>query len=444
MYCEPVRPFVAEAGAGLSAQQLTDDLLHLSDVAGKRIIHTRLRNTVTVQEENAAAALEVMSRWAINPKWLVYLPPTMSPCAAAAEGQYLEFPSEAFEYYRGCGVERVMCQEKHMGSRAIVVTCRNKDVARTRFGITNSEAGAIYTRTGRPFFKDAALEGGLLEAVCNALESTGFWDEFDTGWAVFDCELMPWSLKAQELLRTQYAATGAAARESIAAALTAIEFTLSRMAGADETSAGLAVMAERFRQRAMAVDAYTRAYRHYVWAVDGIADIRLAPFQLLATENEVHALKDHRWHMDTLRKLCEAGSPILMATQWKEVDLEAADSVAEVTRWWETLTGSGGEGMVVKPLGTVKQDGGKLFQPAIKVRGREYLRIIYGPEYTQPEHIERLRARHLGQKRSLALREYVLGIEALERFVRHEPLRQVHECVFGVLALESEPVDPRL
>ena len=80
----------------------------------------------------------------------------------------------------------------------------------------------------------------------------------------------------------------------------------------------------------------------------------------------------------------------------------------------------------------------------MKCRGREYLRIIYGPEYTSPEHLERLRKRGLARKRALALREFALGIESLERFVRTEPLRRVHECVFGVLALESEPVDPRL
>jgi protein phosphatase len=76
--------------------------------------------------------------------------------------------------------------------------------------------------------------------------------------------------------------------------------------------------------------------------------------------------------------------------------------------------------------------------------GPKYLRIIYGPDYTMPEHLERLRERGLGAKRGMALREFALGIEALERFVRREPLRRVHECVFAVLALESEPVDPRL
>jgi protein phosphatase len=113
-------------------------------------------------------------------------------------------------------------------------------------------------------------------------------------------------------------------------------------------------------------------------------------------------------------------------------------------KWWEEMTDRGGEGMVVKPLSFIARGNRGLVQPAVKCRGREYLRIIYGPEYTLPENLERLRSRGLATKRSLALREFALGVEGLERFVRREPLRRVHECVFGVLALESEPVDPRL
>ncbi|GAB3845813.1 hypothetical protein GCM10028822_04890 [Hymenobacter terrigena] len=47
-------------------------------------------------------------------------------------------------------------------------------------------------------------------------------------------------------------------------------------------------------------------------------------------------------------------------------------------------------------------------------------------------------------KRYLALCEFALGVEGLERFVARQPLRRVHQCFFGVLSLESEAVDPRL
>lgn len=133
-----------------------------------------------------------------------------------------------------------------------------------------------------------------------------------------------------------------------------------------------------------------------------------------------------------------------MATPYKVVDLSDTENQKQGVQWWQELTENGGEGMVVKPLDFVMKGKRGLVQPAVKVRGSEYLRIIYGPEYTAKEHIERLRQRNLGTKRSIALREFALGIEALERFLRREPLRRVHECVFGVLALESELVDPRL
>jgi len=87
---------------------------------------------------------------------------------------------------------------------------------------------------------------------------------------------------------------------------------------------------------------------------------------------------------------------------------------------------------------------GRLVQPGVKCRGPEYLRIIYGPEYLRPDQLRRLRSRGLGRKRSMALREYALGLESLDRFVAGDPLWRVHEAVFAVLALESEPVAPRL
>ena len=141
--------------------------------------------------------------------------------------------------------------------------------------------------------------------------------------------------------------------------------------------------------------------------------------------------------VDSLRE------PLLQTTRRLVVDLGDPASRAEGVTWWEELTAAGGEGMVVKPLANLVRDP-QLVQPGLKVRGREYLRIIYGPDYTEPGNLERLRQRNLSRKRSLALREYALGIEAVERLVAGEPLWRVHEAVFGVLALESEPVDPRL
>jgi protein phosphatase len=186
------------------------------------------------------------------------------------------------------------------------------------------------------------------------------------------------------------------------------------------------------------------AYRRYCWPVNGIDDYRLAPFHLLAAEQRIFTDRDHEWHMRTLHRLCASAPDWLLATPFRVVDLADAQDTDAACRWWEELTGKGGEGMVVKPFDFIAHGGKGLIQPALKCRGREYLRIIYGPEYTPPERLAILRRRAVGAKRSLALREFALGVESLERFVAGQPLRKVHECVFGVLALESEPVDPRL
>lgn len=441
IYAEPARPFLPEGGAEtavLSAQHREDDILDLADVAGKRIVSTRLHHTVTIREENATAALEVMSRFAANPKWLVYLPPTMSPSETTTREGYLEYPTEAFAYFRGQGVPRVICEEKHMGSRAVVVLCRDEDVARRRFGVIADGVGTITTRTGRRFFDDAATERALLAIVHRAAERSAMWERLGTDWVVLDCELMPWSAKAQELIRNQYAAVGAAASGALPESVAVLRAAASR---------GLDVqpLLERMQTRERLVSQYNVAYRRYCWAVQSVYDLRLAPFHVLASEGSVHTDKDHVWHMAEAAILRGADdSSVLFTTAQRTVDLTDTASEQEATTWWEQLTSNGGEGMVVKPLSFVARGRRGLIQPAVKCRGREYLRIIYGPEYTLPENLERLRARGLSTKRSLALREFALGVEGLERFVRREPLRRVHECVFGVLALESEPVDPRL
>jgi protein phosphatase len=248
---------------------------------------------------------------------------------------------------------------------------------------------------------------------------------------------MPWSAKAQELLRLQYAPAGAAARAALPDAIAALETSASH-------NAEIAPLAERYRQRLEMAEKYVAAYRKYCWSVSSLDDLRLAPFHLLATEGALHTKKDHVWHMETIARICSHDPKFLLATPNLLVDLADEESQSRAATWWEEMTGRGGEGMVIKPLEFIATGRRGLVQPAVKCRGREYLRIIYGPEYTAPGNLERLRFRGLGAKRSLALREFALGIEGLERFVRLEPLRRVHECVFGVLALESEPVDPRL
>lgn len=395
------------------AVERAPDVLALTDVTGLRRIDTSLIGAVTIRAEQSASALEVMSRFAIDPHDLMYLPPTMAPVATSQRDDVLEHPEEAFAEYRSARVGQVICEEKHMGSRAVL--------------LVRKVGGAIYTRTGRAFF-DGALGTELLDGVREAAKP--LFDEFATDWLLVDAELMPWNAKASGLIREQYAAVGAAANGALPVAVDALAAAAAR--GVD-----VADLLARTSQRASNAAAYSAAYERYCWPTDGLEGVRIAPFQLLAAEGRTFHDRSHLWHLETLGKL---EGPLFQRTRHLVVDVNEPEQVAAGVKWWEELTAAGGEGMVVKPLANL---GGRV-QPGVKVRGREYLRIIYGPDYTSPENLSRLRKRSLGRKRGLALREYALGIEALERLVRGEPLWRVHECVFGVLALESEPVDPRL
>ncbi|MFF7788200.1 polynucleotide kinase-phosphatase [Streptomyces sp. NPDC007991] len=445
VWYEPARPLRSEAPGGQDGRPLD-----LADVRGRRVVETRYQGRISIREENAAAALEVMSRFAVDPRLLPYLPPTMAPTATSHEDGYLEHPAEAFAQYARDGVARVVCEEKHMGSRAVALVCRDAETARKRFGgggtSRSSEAGSgtgptgsLYTRTGRPFLDDDALTEEILDRVRTAIGEAGLWDHLETDWLLLDAELMPWSLKASGLLRSQYAAVGAASGAVLPGALAALEGAAAR--GVDVTG-----LLSRTRERSADAAAFTEAYRRYCWTTNGLDGVRLAPFQILAVQGRSLAGLPHDEQLALLDRLVEHdGSGLLQTTRRLYVDTADPESVRAGVDWWLEMTGRGGEGMVVKPVGAlVRDDQGRLVQPGIKCRGREYLRIIYGPEYTRPENLARLRSRFLNHKRSLAIREYALGLEALDRLAGGEPLWRVHEAVFGVLALESEPVDPRL
>ncbi|HEV8566277.1 MAG TPA: polynucleotide kinase-phosphatase [Actinoplanes sp.] len=437
IYYEPARPFQANPGAASDPAGRRDpDVLDITDVTGTRVIETQYLKRIGVREENAAAALEVMSRFAIDPRWLLYLPPTMSPVATSRQPDLLEHPEQAFEYFRAEGVDQVLCEEKHMGSRAVLLLCRTPAAAQARFGVPGDQCGAVWTRTGRAFLSDV-LTAQLVDQLRAAAEKAGLFDELDTSWMLLDAELMPWSAKAGQLLRDQYAAVGAAARGALPAAIEMLD---------QAAAAGLDVgdLVERTRARAMNAAAFADAYRRYCWPTDGLTGVRIAPFQILASEGAAHHQRPHAWHLDLADRLVAADTDLIAPTRRVAVDTTDPDSVGSATAWWSELTAPGGEGMVVKPAGNLTRGRKGLVQPGLKVRGREYLRIIYGPDYTEPVNLERLRPRGLGHKRSLALREYALGLEALDRVARGEPLWRVHQCVFAVLALESEPVDPRL
>ncbi len=438
IYCRPVKPLSESWTNGLSPQSNNghDHRLNVKDFIGKKVLSTRLYRKITLREENVAAALEAMSRFTVNPKWLIYLPPTIAPVDSSKLPDVLEHPAEAFGYYRSQNVSTVMCQEKHAGSRAVVIVCRSEAVVKERFGIENSGIGICYTRTGRRFFDEPKLEFDLLSRLNTALDKVGFWKTHSTDWVCLDCELMPWSLRAQGLLKNRYVPVGVAAKKGLGAAIAHVKEVGDR--------ADVSKLLTQYQQRSHLVDKYVSAYSQNCWPVDVISDIKLAPFHILATEGKVYTDKTHEWHMAQILQIVQADPDLLLATRHKTIHLQDQTSCEEGIQWWESLTGAGSEGMLVKPMDFIHCGQKGFAQPALKCRSVEALRLVYGPDYTLPENLSRLKKRGEGKKRAIALREFSLGVESLERFVAKEPLSQVHECIFGILALESEPIDPRL
>jgi protein phosphatase len=464
-YYAPVKPLNHDTGIAANGEP------DIADVLGKRRVQTRLYRDIAISQEASSLTLEIMSRFSANPRWLIYLPPTMSPSRTSSLDSFLEHPLEAFDYYKKHGVAKIICEEKHMGSRAVIVLCRNSETAKTSFGIESgsrneSDApGIIYTRTGRHFFTgtEETHEQALLNRLRATLDNYGFWDAFSTNWVCLDTELMPWSAKARSLILEQYAPTGMAGRNGLAKAIEALQTALaaakmphngediSKDASGVTLAAGtpgnmnLASVLADYQNRRECLERYSEAYRRYCWPVASVDDYRVAPFHILATEGKVWHDENHLRHLAVISDYITKGNdPVFVATNHLTVDLNDDVSIAAAVDWWLNLTNSGGEGMVVKPLDFIARDKNTLLQPAVKCRGREYLRIIYGPDYSTAAHLERLRRRSLRRKQELALAEFALGMEALERFINKEPFHRVHECAFAVLALENEDVDPRL
>ncbi len=412
-YYEPVRP--------LAPPERDAEVLRLSDVLGPRIVQTHHMGRISMREEDAAGALEVMSRFAVAPADLLYLPPTMSPVDSSARDDLLEHPDEAFRWFSRQGVDRVICEEKHMGSRGVIRVFRDG-------------TGTIHSRTGRIFFEDSSV---ALSRIAAAATTIGLWDELDAAWLLLDAEILPWTAKAEAMVRDQYAKVGAAATTALPAAIEALEQAAHR--GAD-----VADILARTRSRAANAELFVHSYRTYTTPLDTSLGIQIAPFQLLATDRETFETRDHLWHLGVADRLVVADPDLFGSTRRLVVDTHDIDSCSAGATWWEELTATGREGMVVKPLANLVRGPKGLVQPGLKVRGREYLRIIYGADYTDRSTLAQLKGRNLGHKRSMALREYALGLEAVRRAAAGEPTWRIHQCVFGVLAMESEPVDPRL
>lgn len=417
-----------------------ESLINIHDVLDKRMVSTELDGDVSWRNIQASVALEQIARFSVDPNWLIYLPPTMSPCETAPEdSEFLERPREAFDYYRNHGVSKVVCQIKHMGSRMISIVCKDSETAKKKFG-SDDKLGVCYSRLGRPFFVDQNIESQIIDELRTQMTNTGMWKSLDTNWVVFDGELMPWSAKAKDLIIKQYATVGLSGQTSLENLKSEIEKFSKRNIDVKELPT-----LDKLDERLFFLKKYDEMYNRYCWKLNGIKGLKYAIFHVMASEGKVHTDKTNLWHIRNGNALALESNIVFPTDCYLINDLNSEKETSFAIAWWNDMTTRGDEGMVVKPMNFVEKRENRLIQHSLKCRGKDYLRIIYGPEYTDKANIDRLRQRSVFHKRKKASQEFALGIEALNRFVKGEPLSKIHECVFGIVALEcNEMDDPRL
>lgn len=392
-------------------------------------VQTDCLGVIKVQQNNVKAAIDTVSHYTVPIEQLVYIPPTMSPTPdVSALPDYLEHPREAINYYRNHGIEKMVAQKKHMGSRAILLLFKSREAAEKAVG--SSIEGVIYTRSGRRFF-DQETESKVVGKLVHELFEKNYFEKHSTDYVLLDAEIMPWNLKAKELIRSQYAHVSENA-------ILDRSCLLKKMSDSDIDVNG---WLSEYEAKLMNAKVFKEVFQKYCWNIDGLEEIQIAPFHVLAHSGETFFDKPHTWHMEMNRKFSE-GSSLFVETESKVI--ENTEDEAEVIAWWEQMTEDGHEGIVIKPEDFIPRYKGRLIQPAIKVRGRKYLNIIYGMDYLHPENIARLKKRNTGKKQKNALKEFALGLEGIKRFVERDSMERVHECVLAVLAMESDPVDPRL
>lgn len=377
------------------------------------------------------AAIDDVSHFTLPLEELIYIPPTMSPTPKASSlPNYLEHPQQAFEYYRSQQVNKMVAQKKHMGSRGVLLLFQNNMLAKKYIG--RKTEGVIYTRTGRPFF-NKELGMTVLQKLQQDLQP--YFAAHQTEFVLLDAEILPWNLKAKDLIQKQYAHVSEMALLDRTKRQTMLLTAQKNGAKIDQW---IAETEEQLKH----TQTFHTSFQQYIWDTNGMNGIQIAPFHILAHSGKTFFDETHLWHMDRSKELSTYSS-LIVETQYRVVDNELSERAA--IAWWEEMTGEGHEGFVIKPLYFVQRnEKGQMVQPAIKVRGADYLHIIYGMDYLAPENLLRLKQRNTNKKQKKAIREFALGMEGIRRFVNQESLGRIHECVLGTLAMEADPVDPRL
>ncbi len=403
---------------------------------GEAPISTGLIPSVSLASSQRDFAVKAFSRMNMNRNWLIFLPSAVASLQGGNAGGELERPESALNYFRAEKIDKAVVEEKHMGSRGIVVLCRTLQPARDRFDVEGEIPGCAYTRNGRRFFKDEDTEAVFIERLERVFTRSNFWKRFSTDWVLLDGEILPWAVKAAE----------SSEESGLVEAGTAVFSETMSAFESDSSSPLKAHWKETIERERSALEQYDVMFKRYRTESANLAALKFAPFHLLATEGQTFFHRSHLWHMQMLAGLARSGREFVIPTRYEVVSLSEQATWSKTIRWWEELSEESSEGLVVKPLPFIPRGRRGLAQPALKCRSREHLRLVYGPRYDSAEGRESLLARDAllrrRNKHRRILRQFALSMEAVTRFVKRSPLNAVHECVLGVLAQEVPPSMP--
>ncbi|MDH4127213.1 MAG: polynucleotide kinase-phosphatase [Spirochaetota bacterium] len=431
-YYTPMKPFLAEKNqAPTYYPRSYHNLLDINDVLGNRLIQTSYLPSINISEEITSVTLEFISQFAIIPSALIYLPPTVLPPEASKFSNLLEHPTDAFNYYFSHGISKIICIEKQIGVKAIIIICKNKETALKYFNITDS-IGICYNQFGCSLFGSKTIEDDILDNLNEAMESANIWNELNTNWIIMECNVIHnlFSKDNQENVKGLHPFR------------LKLKNTIDQLSKAESRGVDVNSYKSRFEEEYKFLNNYFYSYKEYFSNINSIFDLKIAPLYILASEGKVHSDKDNLWHLKLIEKICYNNYPnnknknILVKTPYRTIDNTDTKNKNTIISWWEELNIHKSEGIIVKPYNFMIKKKSTLIQPAIKCRNKEFLKLIYGTDYNTSEKIKIINNRDLSNIHSLAIKEFALGIEALQRFVRNEPLYRVHECVFANLALK--------
>lgn len=386
---------------------------------------------LNISARDVRSAIDAISFKLLPMEVLPYMPSTISPCKASYFEDYLEHPTKAFEEYEKMGAKKLIGELKHMGSRAIILAFENEEKA---LEYTNqSKTTIIYTRNGLSFFKGEDDEY-ICSKIQNLLRTNDYYKKHNTGFVLMDAEILPWNAKGSGLLTNQYLPvldSSKSLNEHISKAL--------------ENVSNLDAIKEEVATNLNNINKYKEQLENYCWD-SNITNIKIAPFHLLAHEKKTFFNKTHEWHLNHFNELIDMKeNDLFEKTPYVIVDLASEDSKQKAIDFWLDITSKGYEGVMFKTETFIERNSeGETILPMMKVRGKDYLRIIYGINYDNAKYLEKLRYRNVSKKRFLHYKETALSIKSVELFAMGESFEKWHDYTFANICLGNMVTDHRL